>query len=305
MRSIECDGDSIDEAIENALRALELSRDRVEIEILSDAARGLFGFGGKKARVRATVRTPLAASRLGELDEAAKPEEPMIEVARETRLPPRGRREEGSKSLDPPISPRTTRSTPTMIPGDHVSTRQTSRATGAASSGTRDMTELGARGREVLDELLVRLGVTCTVDVRVGDGDAAVVLAVKGDSSGLLIGRRGQTLDALEYLVNRIVARGEEPGQGRIVLDVEAYRERRREYLEALAQRLAEKARQTSRVVTLNPMSPRDRRIVHLALRDDPGVETRSQGQGHFRKILIVPAARARRGASPASRPGS
>jgi spoIIIJ-associated protein len=139
--------------------------------------------------------------------------------------------------------------------------------------------------------------VTPTVEVTTGEDPGTIVLQVSGDSSGLLIGRRGQTLEALEYMVNRIIGRdGETPV--RVMLDVERYRERRREYLDTLAKRLAAKAQQTGRVVTLNPMSPRDRRIVHLALQGDTAVSTRSQGEGHYRKLLIIPADRVRRGPS-------
>jgi spoIIIJ-associated protein len=152
-----------------------------------------------------------------------------------------------------------------------------------------------ARCKAILGELTNHLGVSCSVAARLGE-DGSVIVEVAGDSGGLLIGRRGQTLDAIEYILNRIVTRDGEPSVGRIVLDVERYRERRREYLTALAQRLAGKVRQTGRVVTLNPMSPRDRRIVHMALQDEGAVETRSQGDGHFRKVLIVPADRSRKG---------
>jgi spoIIIJ-associated protein len=116
-----------------------------------------------------------------------------------------------------------------------------------------------------------------------------------------VIGRRGQTLDALEYLVNRIVSRAEE-ANGRVMIDVERYRERRREYLEQLAHRLAAKAKQTGRPVTLNPMSPRDRRIVHLTLQDDAQVSTRSFGEGLYRKMTIHPAGR---GQSPRRGPSA
>jgi spoIIIJ-associated protein len=115
------------------------------------------------------------------------------------------------------------------------------------------------------------------------------MLIVSGEDSGLLIGRRGQTLDAIEYLLNRIVGREEKRG-GRVTVDVERYRERRREYLDALAHRLASKVKETGRVITLNPLSPADRRVVHLALQGDSGVTTRSQGEGHYRKMLILPA---------------
>ncbi len=245
MRSIESEGDTIDEAIERALGTLRVGRDQVEVEILSDAAKGLLGFGGKKARVRATIRAPLT-SRL---------REDRDNDSRETEDRPNA-----------PVAP---------VPES-----------------------LGRRAREVLAEVLGYLGASSTIDVHPGDEAGVVVLDVRGDNGGLLIGRRGQTLDALEYIVNRIVGRDEDGG-GRVVIEVERYRERRREYLSALAQRLADKARTTGRIVTLNPMSPRDRRIVHMALQSDAGVTTQSQGDGHYRRVLIVPAGRQLRQPKP------
>src|SRR5689334_16713343 len=247
MRSVESEGETIDEAIERALRTLQVSRDDVEVEILSGATRGLFGFGGTKARVRATVRAPLAPGLAGG--------EPAHDGAsRETSIP-------------------------------------------ASTSVSFD-----ARCKAVLGELLSRVGVVCTIETRPGQEPGTLVLDVRGDSGGLLIGRRGQTLDALEYLLNRIVSRGEDGSTGRVTIDVEHYRERRGEYLSTLARRLADKARETGRVVALNPMSPRDRRLVHIALQDDPAVVTRSEGEGHYRKVLILPAERGR-GTSRSGRP--
>jgi len=150
----------------------------------------------------------------------------------------------------------------------------------------------------MLEAILSRLGISCAVQAGPGPEPGSVLLAVSADSGGLLIGRRGQTLDALEYIVNRIVGR-EDGVWGRVMIDVEHYRERRLEHLTQLAQRLAEKAKQSGRPVTLNPMSPRDRRVVHLALRGDTAISTRSQGEGHYRKVIILPAERSRRPPRP------
>ncbi len=249
MRSIESEGDNIDQAIDRALRTLQVDRDQVEVEIVADATRGLFGFGGTKARVRATVRAPLVAGLTigGPTDDASR---------------------ETSPSDD-------------GVP----------RVTGG---------RLDQRSKAVLTELLSRMGVSCTVEARPGAEPGTLVLDVGGDSGGLLIGRRGQTLDAIEYIVNRIVGRGDDRESGRVMIDVERYRERRAEYLETLARRLASKVKDTGRVVILNPMSPRDRRLVHIALQDDSAVVTRSQGEGHYRKVLILPADKARKGSHPA-----
>jgi spoIIIJ-associated protein len=251
MRSVETEGETIDEAIENALRTLEVERAQVEVHILSDATRGVFGFGGKKARIRATVRPPLVAHR----DEG---DSPPSNDSRETFRP-----------TAPPVA-----------------------AAGGPSGASAEMVSgaLAMRSKALLLEILSHLGVSSTVSVGSSEDPGILVLEVSGDSGGLLIGRRGQTLDALEYLVNRIAVRHEEGDIGRVTIDVERYRERRREYLTALAFRLADKAKKTGRTVVLNAMNPRDRRVVHLALKDDPAVGTRSHGDGHYRKIAIVPA---------------
>ncbi|HEV7732300.1 MAG TPA: R3H domain-containing nucleic acid-binding protein [Candidatus Binatia bacterium] len=121
------------------------------------------------------------------------------------------------------------------------------------------------------------------------DESGAITLSVVSQDGGSIIGRRGQTLDALEHLVNRIVFRDDKAAPGRITIDVEGYRRRREESLRDLARRLGQKARETGQVVIVNPLSPRDRRIVHLELEADPNVTTRSEGEGLFRRLLIVP----------------
>jgi spoIIIJ-associated protein len=283
MQSIESEGDTIDQAIDRALQTLGVGRDRVEIEILADATRGLFGFGGKPARIRAIVRAPLAAP--------PTDESPPI-VSWET-----------SKGSYHPAS-RETSTAPRTAPARSSRERLADgpkQVVGVADRvATAPPTEaVIERSRQTLQELLANLGVTCQVEVARSEDPEKITLAVTGDSTGLLIGRRGQTLDAIEHIVNRIVGRGDDGAPSRIVIDVEGYRERRQEYLDALARRLADKAKHTRRVITLNPMSPRDRRIVHLALQSDPAIETRSQGEGQFRKILILPVDRARGGARP------
>ncbi|MBI3302826.1 MAG: KH domain-containing protein [Deltaproteobacteria bacterium] len=130
------------------------------------------------------------------------------------------------------------------------------------------------------------MGIEASVALEVSPEE--VLLRIDGKEGGILIGRKGQTLDALEYLVNRIISRSEE-GEAHVVLDTENYRERRKKSLEELALRLGERAKRRRKTVTLNPLSPRDRRVVHLALQDDPLVTTKSTGGGYHRKLLIIP----------------
>ena len=149
--------------------------------------------------------------------------------------------------------------------------------------------------REVLETLLAQMGVTASVACQTkpqpvgGEGAGEVVtLDVTGDDLGILIGRRGQTLSSLQYVVRLIVAH---QAQARvpIVIDVEGYKQRRYEALQALAQRMAEQVKTRGRPFTLEPMLAYERRIIHLALADDPDVTTESVGEGETRKVVITP----------------
>jgi spoIIIJ-associated protein len=143
--------------------------------------------------------------------------------------------------------------------------------------------------KTVLERIIAGITVPATVEGRVEGG--TIYLNIKGDGSGLLIGRHGQTLDAIQYIVGRIV--GKQLGEKRmVVVDTERYRERRRENLERLAQHMGEKAKSTGRAVNLQPMSASDRRIVHLALKHDREIETRSEGEGGMKNIKIIPRKR-------------
>jgi len=140
--------------------------------------------------------------------------------------------------------------------------------------------------KTVLERIIEGITVPAQVEGRVEEG--TIYLNIKGDGSGLLIGRHGQTLDAIQYIVGRIV--GKQLGEKRmVVVDTERYRERRQENLEQVSRRMAEKAKSTGRAVSLQPMSASDRRIVHLALKHDREIETRSEGEGGMKSIKIIP----------------
>jgi spoIIIJ-associated protein len=142
---------------------------------------------------------------------------------------------------------------------------------------------------QVLREILERMQVDAEVSA-FDDGDR-IILDAHGPESGLVIGKKGATLDALQYVINRIVFK--RPGEGpRVIVDAEGYRGRREDSLVDLARRLAEKAVKTGRPVPVEPMSAHDRRIVHMALVDHAGVTTESEGEGLFRRVVIFPSAR-------------
>src|SRR5262249_22941804 len=141
--------------------------------------------------------------------------------------------------------------------------------------------------RLAFEEILRHLGVTTSVEVH--RSEEGWVLRIMGEGTGLVIGRHGQTMDAIEYLLNRIASHLSGV-PCRIAVDPEGDGERLQQRLEEAARRAAEKARHTGRPVVVNPMSARDRRIIHLTLSDEQGVTTRSQGEGSYRRVAVVPA---------------
>jgi spoIIIJ-associated protein len=146
--------------------------------------------------------------------------------------------------------------------------------------------EIVESARKTTRDILALLDMKVEIEAR--EEAERILLNIKGDGSGILIGRKGQTLDALEYLINKIVHRGAEDKK-RIALDTENYRSRREDSLRQLAQRLAEKAKKQGRPVTISPMNAHDRRIVHLALQEDKTLRTRSTGTGPYRRLIITP----------------
>lgn len=149
------------------------------------------------------------------------------------------------------------------------------------------------RARQVLADILERMDIEATIELH--DEDDRFRLEIACDRADRIVGRRGQVIDALQHLVGKIVFRGRALGADGaptkpIVVDADGYRERYAERLRSLADRLAKKAIDTGRPVALDPMSPHDRRIMHMALADVEGVTTRSEGEGAARHMLIVPS---------------
>lgn len=150
-----------------------------------------------------------------------------------------------------------------------------------------DESELGSDLRELLERVTAALGVRCRVEIT--EDDETVTGSLEGDELGLLIGRHGQTIDAIQYLANAIAYREYGDGRKSVVVDAAGYRERRRETLEALALRSAERVRASGEPVELEPMSSIERRIVHMRLQDEPGVATRSEGEEPYRYLVVEP----------------
>jgi spoIIIJ-associated protein len=134
--------------------------------------------------------------------------------------------------------------------------------------------------------LLERVGVKVEVEVVLKEGD--LYLEIKGDQEGILIGRHGRTLDSFQFLINRMVNKHLETPV-RIILDINGYRKRKTENLKKMAIRIGEKVKSKGRPVTIGPFDAHDRRLIHIALEEDPAVRTESLGEGKFKKITIIP----------------
>jgi len=267
MDSIEITGISVEEAVKEALEQPGLREDEVAIEVLATPRAGVLGLGARNARVRVTRKSAQAGSNP---QPAPAPQARKEGVSdgnrRERENQRRGRNDSGARRENP-------------VASDDEG--------GVAGRKSVGVDEQRREATVILQQILEQMGER--TDVRQIEVDAETVeLEIKGDGSGILIGRHGQTLDALEYIVNRILARRIK-GAAPISLETESYREHRRQQLHRMALSMGEKAKREHKPVRLEPMVPRDRRVVHLALKDDPMLTTRSAGDGQLRSIEIVP----------------
>ena len=157
---------------------------------------------------------------------------------------------------------------------------------------TTDREDLAEKASEFLLGVLERMGISADIDIK--DDTDKTVLEIQTQDTELVIGRRGVVIDALQHLVNKAVFKEKRDEKTKpLVVDAGGFRDKQVERLRALAQRMGEKALQTKQIVELQPMSPHDRRIVHMAISEIPGLTTRSEGEGDDRHICIVPVAAA------------
>jgi spoIIIJ-associated protein len=320
--SVEVTSATVEQAISEALAQLGAAEDDVVIEVLATPRSGLLGLGARDARVRVSRRTDVAATS-GVTAPPPAPPPQRREQAASTPRPEPARRETPAASppkaeaaparqAQPPRPPREPRperereQPPRNPPRNEAPRRELPRNERVHESGAEDfaaesgvddvgdgdrrsanLDEQVKEASELLAQILELMNEKS--EIRRGEGDReSLELEIKGDGSGILIGRHGQTLDALEYLLNRIVARRIKDAMP-ILLDTESYRARRRQQLHRMALSIGERAKREHEAIRLDPMPPRDRRIVHLALKDDPMITTRSAGEGFLRSVEVVP----------------
>jgi spoIIIJ-associated protein len=255
MEILEIEGKTIDEAIENACNEFQVPREKLNIEIVSEGIPGFLGIGAKKAKIRASLLN---------LNMNLSSDEPHSESGIDAAAKPaRPSREKDSGK-------------PVAVDQTPAPVQPQSGPGGAA-----------AKAKSFLEGLLERMDLAGLVSI--SESDEQITLNIEGNSGGLLIGKRGQNLDAIQYLVNKVVKRSPENSKA-IFIDTESYRKRREESLVALAEKIGQKVKKTNEAVTISHLNAHDRRIIHLALQGKEGIMTKSRGEGEFRKIIILPA---------------
>ena len=245
-------GRSVEDAVAVAAEALGADRENLLIEVISRGSRGVFGLGAEDARIRAAVKGPASSvpSSAG----------PSLDGAADTR--------DGGADSFQDLS----------IRGERI----------AVSTRRQESTEgeLVDTAAEVLRDLLEAMGFEASVSI--ANPSSPIILAVNGENLGVLIGRRGDNLSALQFMVNLILSKNRRQWP-RIVIDVENYRSRREDSLKTLATRVAYRVARDGRPFTLEAMPASDRRVIHLCLSENPDIETYSIGMGIARRVVIAP----------------
>jgi spoIIIJ-associated protein len=253
--SVEVTGEDVQDAIATGLSQLGVGPGDVIVEVLDEPSRGVFGIGSRPAKVRLKLLRPPVSS----------VEEPSVdEVSSEI----------GDAIVEPEYEDASTTGLVDAIDDD-------------------DLSDDDRVAREVLAEVLEKLGIEAEITATFSettrpDEDAPVLLNVLGSNLNVLIGRRGETLASLQYITRLITSRRIQQ-RANVIVDVAGYKSQRSERLEKLAKRMAGQAVNQNRSITLEPMPPNERRIVHLALRNRDDVYTKSTGEGDSRKVIIIP----------------
>ncbi|MBX7256230.1 MAG: Jag N-terminal domain-containing protein [Candidatus Hydrogenedentes bacterium] len=328
MRSVEVTAKTREEAIKLALKQLRAERHEVNVEIVDEGSPGFFGFGARPVKLRVTHESdePEAPApheperretprrdgprRGGEQRrDASRREAPRSDAPRSESPRSESPRREGNRHEQPrregprPEQPRRERDGNRAeqprrerdgnraeqprkeTPRQEQPRRESPRP--PAEPLTPPSERFIAEAEALLRELIQKMGIEATVASEVTE-NGSLRLKVESPDSAILIGRKGRTLQSLQYLINRIAHSGEgNEDTERIVVDVEGYVDRRREALEDLARKLAQRVKETGRRVRVKPMSPDERRIIHLTLEDDPEVRTYSVGEASVRSVII------------------
>ena len=318
MSAYESTGKTVEEAVSEGLKKLGLSIGEVQVDILEEGSKGLFGlFGSKTARVRLTVkeeerRETVFADSLSSYDaerrapkKAKKPAEPAKAVPQAPREVPQAPKAERAPKPDKPQRPARLNADsaeqapkaergpkperiekPARAPKAEKPLLSRMPSEPAVPAEQRDPQSDEGKVQAFLQELTRLMGLEISVHVHT-DEEGNIRVSMQGDTLGILIGRRGETLDALQYLTSLHINRGRQE-YTRVTLDSEGYRAKREDALVRLANRMANRAQRTGRKVSLEPMNPYERRILHSALQGHEGISTHSEGEEPNRHVVIT-----------------
>jgi spoIIIJ-associated protein len=297
MRYSEKWGDSIDSAVDLALADLKLTREQVTVTVLEQPSKGFFGIGSRLAKVRVEEIEP------PKLEKPAKPE-----VKENTEKPERPAKQQEKQvkkedGLEIVIEKCGVDEEPRKSSRHRNKKRGRKPEKRVREAAVEDeylfeeVKVLGERPEDLveqeehvaktfLQDVAKEMGLK--VNVKVSSNKDNVYVDIDGEDSGTIIGKRGSTLDALQYLTSLVVNK-DQNNYIRVVIDAENYREKREKTLEKLAFRLADKALRSGRSVRLEPMNPYERKVIHTALQQRKGVTTRSEGEEPYRRVIIEP----------------
>ena len=264
MDYIEVSGKNVDEALTNALIKLETTSDKVEYEIIEKGSAGFLGMGRKLAviKVRKKEDKPVEANVKAKETETQKVADSSVSYEPVKAEPVKSVDNNEIKD-DSHEQPKKTSKYTTVMPNEEVERRITT----------------------FLGDMFKAMNLEVKIDVKFDDPDC-VNVELSGPNMGVLIGKRGQTLDSIQYLTSLVVNKGKDK-YVRIKVDTEDYRNRRKETLESLAKNIAYKVKRSRKPVSLEPMNPYERRIIHSTLQNDKFVSTRSEGEEPFRHVVV------------------
>ncbi len=293
MKQYEASARTVEEAIELGLQELGVSIGDVDVRVVEEGSKGLFGlFGSRMAKVCLTVKAS-EEDPLGNLLEDKKPAKKAAEKPAEkpAAKKPAEKKEAAKKPAakpekkEKPAAEKPAAETAEPAEKPEPRTLEKPEVTMIAAENLDPESPAGI-AKVFLAELTKLMGVDVTIDMGT-DAEGNVYGFINGDTLGILIGRRGETLDALQYLTSLKVNRGRD-SYTRVTLDTENYRAKREDTLIRLANRMANRALRTGRKVSLEPMNPYERRIIHFALQQNEGVTTHSEGDEPNRHVVIT-----------------
>lgn len=283
MEYIEVTGKSVDEALTNALVMLETTSDNVEYEVIEKGSNGILGLLRKPAVIKVRKKTVTESvdimSAVNDVKAASKKAENKPSRKEQTK-PVKAVEKSVEKNVDKAVN---AHNTVTSSVVDKSEGKSDDKAVKYTTVMPKE--EIERRVKTFLGDMFKAMGMEVGVTLNFDDPDC-VNVNLTGDNMGSLIGKRGQTLDSIQYLTSLVVNKGKDK-YVRIKLDTEDYRNRRKETLESLARNIAYKVKRTRRPVSLEPMNPYERRIIHSALQNDKFVSTRSEGEEPFRHVVV------------------